>query len=100
MDLNKTTKIIQTRNNQASTLDAIRHLIYNLKCMEYWLEGDKDTVLIEKLDTVAEALYDAYHYTGVIRPDRRTVKEKMIQEAKDMLAAHFGDGDGKSESSE
>ena len=97
MDLDKATRIIQTRNNQASTLDAMRELTWNLRCMEYWLDGDKDELLIQKLDKVAEALYDVYHYTGTVRPDRRDfVKER----AKKILADHFGGKDGQSESSE
>lgn len=97
MDLDKSTRIIQTRNNQASTLDAMRELTWNLRCMEHWLEGDKDELLIKKLDKVAEALYDAYHYTGTIRPDRR---EYVKERAKNILAAHFGGEDGKSSGGE
>ena len=89
-------KVLQTRNVQASFLDAMRETTWNLRIMEHWLEGDKDDVLIEKLDKVAEALYDAYHYVGTTRPDRRD----EIEEARKKLAAHFGDPNGKSESSE
>ena len=90
-------KLMQTRNVQASILDAMREMTWDLRVMEHWLEDDKDYVLIEKLDKVAEALYDVYHYTGVVRPDRR----KKIEEARKLLAAHFGEPeDGKSESSE
>ena len=94
MELETADKIIKIRNQQASTLDAMRELTWNLRCMEHWLNENQDTVLIEKLDKVAEALYDAYHYTGTIRPDRRGyIKEK----AKKMLADHFGGKDGQSQ---
>ena len=86
-------KVLQTRNVQASFLDAMRETTWNLRVMEHWLEGDKDNGLVEKLDKVAEVLYDAYHYVGTTRPDRRD----EIEEARKKLAAHFGGNDGKSD---
>ncbi len=81
-------KTIQTRNVQADLLDNIRKLLFDARVLEYWLDKP-DEKLIKCLDAAALAAYNAYHYIGTTRPDRVSLRKKLMEEAED----------GKSESS-
>lgn len=76
--MDKTSKIVATRNVQADILENIRKLLFDARVIENWLD-EPDEELCKKLDTAALACYEAYHYIGSTRPDRVSLRKRQAE---------------------